>query len=104
MVPYVPRSQAGANYCFIDFRMSSYFPADAPSKLVTGKLGRDREVPELSDGVPYDPFLVDIFSIGNVFRTEFYDASVQTSLSRKSTDRSQRNIQTWASSSTCGTT
>jgi len=39
--------------------------------LVLGLAGRDREVPELSDEVPYDPFKVDIFTIGNVLRREF---------------------------------
>ena len=82
IVPYVLHSQASMKYYFIDFGMSSYFPTDAPFKLVTGKLGCDREVPKLSDDVPYDPFFVDIFSIGNVPHTKFYDVSAQASLAR----------------------
>ena len=33
---------------------------------ILGIAGRDRDVPELSKNVPYDPFKVDIFTIGNV--------------------------------------
>ncbi|KAI0310988.1 hypothetical protein OF83DRAFT_1152991 [Amylostereum chailletii] len=70
----LPRSAAGVKYYFVDYGISSsYIPPEQPIKLVTGLPGRDRDVPELSDTIPYDPFKVDIFTIGNVLRTEFQE-------------------------------
>ena len=70
--PKVPRECCRVRYYYIDYDISSYFPPDeASSKKVVGILGRDREVPELSPDVPYDPFKVDIFIIGNMFHQEF---------------------------------
>ncbi|KAI0041906.1 hypothetical protein FA95DRAFT_1598729 [Auriscalpium vulgare] len=69
----LPRLEVGVKYYFIDYGISSYFPPGAPRTLVTGALGRDQEVPELSDDVPYDPFKVDIFIIGNALRQELHD-------------------------------
>lgn len=71
--PQLSRTAAGGvKYYFVDFGMSSYFPPDVP-RLVIGDKGRDQEVPELSQTRPYDPFMVDIFVVGNVFRRELYD-------------------------------
>jgi hypothetical protein len=44
--------------------------AGSQRELVLGVAGRDQDVPELSNNVPYDPFKVDIFTIGNVLRGE----------------------------------
>ena len=71
--PIIPRSMVGVKYCFVDYGISSYFPPGSQEKLVLGTKGRDQSVPELSNEVPYDPFKVDIFSIGNVFRRSFRD-------------------------------
>ncbi|THG96474.1 hypothetical protein EW026_g5361 [Hermanssonia centrifuga] len=49
-------------------------PTDSP-KLVVGGYGRDQDVPELSFDVPYDPFKVDIFILGNMFKREIYNNS-----------------------------
>lgn len=72
------RSCAGVTYYYIDFGTSSYFHpsrSTSPSRprLVLGTGGRDDEAPELSATVPYDPFKVDIFTLGNLFRRQFYD-------------------------------
>ena len=71
-----PYSRASApsrvTYYFADFGMSTRFRGDAP-RLVVGDLGADREVPELSATVPYDPFKADIFILGNVLRQCFYE-------------------------------
>lgn len=75
VAPIIPRSVAGVKYYFVDFGISSYFPAGSQERLVLGTAGRDQDVPELSDEVPYDPFKVDIFTIGNVFRQIFRDVS-----------------------------
>ena len=69
--PFIPRRDAGVKYYFVDYGISSYFPTGSENRLVLGRDGRDQDVPELSDEVPYDPFKVDIFTIGNVLRQEF---------------------------------
>lgn len=75
VAPRLTRTAAGrVKYYYVDYGISSYIPPDAP-RLVVGRAGRDQEVPELSDTIPYDPFMVDIFSIGNVFRCMFHDVS-----------------------------
>jgi len=58
-------------YYYVDFGLSTHFPPDAESRVVVGVAGRDQEVPELSEDVPYDPFKVDVFIIGNMLRNEF---------------------------------
>lgn len=75
--PIIARSAAHVKYYFVDFGISSSFsPSDTEPKLVLGEDGIDQEVPELSDTVPYDPFKVDVFIMGNVFRRNFYDVSL----------------------------
>ena len=71
--PILPRLDVGVKYYFVDYGISSYFPEGMEPQLVLGLAGRDRDVPELSDEEPYDPFKVDIFTIGNVLGREFVD-------------------------------
>jgi len=66
-------------YYFTDFGISTHFLDPSQPHLVTGSRCQDHEVPELSDTVPYDPFLTDIFILGNVYRTCLTD--VYTNLS-----------------------
>ena len=73
--PFIPRRDAGVKYYFVDYGISSHFPTGSEAHLVLGRDGRDQDVPELSDEVPYDPFKVDIFTIGNVLRREFCNVS-----------------------------
>lgn len=80
--PY-SRSQVGVRYYFVDYGISSYFPPDHPRELVTGDLGRDQDVPELSETIPYDPFPVDIFTIGHVFRDELYQVRLAMTSHRR---------------------
>ena len=64
------RQDHPVKYYFIDFGLSSRFqPGD--SFLVVGTQGRDKEPPELSDTVPYNPFPLDVFVLGNVYFQEF---------------------------------
>jgi hypothetical protein len=70
LAPVIPRLEVGVKYYFVDYGISSYFPAGSQRELVLGIAGRDQNVPELSKNVPYDPFKVDIFTIGNVLRSE----------------------------------
>ncbi|KAI0369568.1 hypothetical protein BV20DRAFT_1053161 [Pilatotrama ljubarskyi] len=48
------------------------FTSEEGPRLVTGKLGLDRQPPELSDDVPYDPFKLDVFLIGNLICCELH--------------------------------
>ena len=70
------RSLRPVKYYFIDYSISAYIPPDMHPKLCVGIFGRDREPPELSDTVPYDPFKLDVFILGNVFRRDFCDVSL----------------------------
>lgn len=73
---YVSRSSVPeVRYYITDFGLSSRFE---PGKagFVTVLYCQDRDVPELSDIIPYDPFAVDIFTLGNVFKKEFLQVIV----------------------------
>ena len=59
---------APIKYYYVDFGISSYIPPGSSDRLVVGEFGREREVPELSATVPYDPFKVDVFIIGNLLK------------------------------------
>lgn len=69
------RDVQGVKYYFIDFGISTRIEKDAQGedRLVTGIDGQDRDVPELSDYRPYDPFAVDVFILGNVYRKKLLD-------------------------------
>lgn len=94
---HVSRTAANVRYYFVDFGISVHIPDNLASKLVTGRLGRDRDPPELSpdwgrsrkrgnqdpsdssaaaaeedEGERgYDPFKLDVFIIGNMLKQEF---------------------------------
>ncbi|KAI0657829.1 kinase-like domain-containing protein [Cubamyces menziesii] len=66
----LPRAGRSIRYYYIDFGLALQFqPGVTPTAL--GRVGRDREVPELSDTVPYDPLKVDIFALGHLYSQEF---------------------------------
>lgn len=77
--PYIPRSVVGVRYYFADFGISVHRPGEERQEFVTGVVGRDQEPPELSDIIPYDPFKLDIFIIGNMLRKEFCDVIIPLS-------------------------
>ncbi|TFY76197.1 hypothetical protein EWM64_g7814 [Hericium alpestre] len=70
------RLTSGVKYYYVDFGISSQIPPNARPRLVVGTFGRDQDVPELSDTVPYDPFKVDVFIIGNMLKQEIYDVAI----------------------------
>jgi len=70
---YLPRSVVGVRYYFADFGISVDMSDTDHPGLVTGSSGRDQDPPELSPTVPYDPFKLDIFIVGNMFKQEFCD-------------------------------
>ncbi|KAL6300710.1 kinase-like domain-containing protein [Sparassis latifolia] len=64
------RTDHPVRYYFIDFGISSMFE-EGQSPYVVGRKGRDKELPELSDDVPYDAYKVDIFILGNLYKKDF---------------------------------
>ncbi|KAI0669476.1 kinase-like domain-containing protein [Trametes maxima] len=66
----LPRAGRGVRYFYIDFGLSLQIPKGA-SSLVIGDVGRNADVPELSDDVPYDAFKVDVFALGDLYSKEF---------------------------------
>lgn len=79
--PVLSRSAVPVKYYYIDFGISTRFTSDAP-RLVVGTLGLDEEPPELSDSIPYDPFKLDVFMIGNLIRRSLYDVRVSLNFRR----------------------
>ena len=77
---YLPRSTVGVKYYFADFGISVHKPEKDRSRFVTGNLGRDRRPPELSVTVPYDPFKLDVFIVGNMLKQEFCDVIIPLSV------------------------
>ncbi|EGO28004.1 hypothetical protein SERLADRAFT_462397 [Serpula lacrymans var. lacrymans S7.9] len=68
----LPRIDNSVRYYFIDFGMSTKFATGA-SPYVVGAKGRDQDVPELSRDVPYNAYEVDIYTLGNLYRKEFFE-------------------------------
>lgn len=74
LAPYLRRKDVSSvKYYFTDFGISTRFENSQAPRLVTGHDGQDQDVPELSDDVPYDPFPVDIFTLGNLYKRHFID-------------------------------
>ncbi|KAH9914063.1 uncharacterized protein BXZ73DRAFT_55145 [Epithele typhae] len=68
---YHSRTGSAVRYMYIDFDCAAMFD-EGESPMVLGDIGRDREVPELSETVPYNAFKVDIFALGNLYLKEFF--------------------------------
>jgi len=66
-------------YYITDFGMSTRFENGDSTRLVTGSEGQDKSVPELSDTVPYDPFAVDVYTLGNVYKETLLEPYVNLS-------------------------
>ncbi|KAI0773748.1 kinase-like domain-containing protein [Fomes fomentarius] len=73
LAPVLPRASVPVTYYYVDFGISTLFTPEETNRMVTGWAGLDRDVPELSNDVPYDPFKVDIFILGNLFKQSFLD-------------------------------
>ena len=59
------RSVAPLNYYFVDFEMAEYFPPGTDDRLCLGIYGQEKDVPEMSMTIPYDPFKLDVFQLGS---------------------------------------
>jgi serine/threonine protein kinase len=66
------RSEAEIKYYFIDFGLSTEFVPGQCERLVTGQKGRI-EAPEQNSGLPYDPFKLDVYCLGNVYQKKIVD-------------------------------
>jgi len=58
-------------YIIIDFDCSVQL-SDGQPHLITDFGGRDGDPPEYKSRDPYDPFKIDVFTLGNVFYKDFY--------------------------------
>ncbi|TFK34923.1 hypothetical protein BDQ12DRAFT_761164 [Crucibulum laeve] len=58
-------------YYIIDYDCSVHLKPGQPH-LIQGDGGRDPDVPELMELHPFDPFKVDVFTVGNMLFKEFY--------------------------------
>ncbi|KAJ7270748.1 hypothetical protein B0H12DRAFT_1216075 [Mycena haematopus] len=52
------------NYYYIDFGLSLYYPDGQQTALMSGTLRNLPTIPELSETVPYNPFMVDVCQLG----------------------------------------
>ena len=94
---FIPRLAAWppVKYYYVDFGISVLIPPEVQPRHVVGAFGLDREVPELSFTQPYDPFKVDIFIIGNVFRRRIYAVRLYLCTCILSLILQIRNSQIW---------
>lgn len=67
-----PRYLTHVRYYFVDFGVSLRFEGDAPH-LATGTICRDPTAPELSNRIPFDPFMLDVYLLGNFFLTDYVE-------------------------------
>ncbi len=67
-------------YYITVFGISTHFQDPSAPRLVTGLDAQDKDVPELSRDVPYDPFAVDIWTLGSVYKRHFIDVSLRYSI------------------------
>ena len=78
--PVRSRDDVPVTYYFVDFGISSQFQPGNTDRLVVGTSGLDQDVPELSDEVPYDPFKLDVFILGNMISLTFVMVSFHGSI------------------------
>lgn len=71
---YIHRADVpSVRYYITDFGISTRFQDSSVPCLVAGMNAQDKDVPELSDFIPYDPFAVDIWTLGSVYKRHFLD-------------------------------
>ncbi|KAJ7937324.1 hypothetical protein B0H13DRAFT_1945357 [Mycena leptocephala] len=68
------RQPARTRYYFIDFGLACSFSSFEERGLVKGICGQHRNIPELSEEIPYDPFALDIRQIGEMLKRDYTDA------------------------------
>lgn len=65
------RSVAPLKYYFIDFETSRRYSLDEKNPLCLGRFGQVRNVPEMPETVPYNPFKLDVYQLGSAFEPMF---------------------------------
>ncbi|TDL14472.1 kinase-like protein [Rickenella mellea] len=70
--PLTRSDVGGVRYYMIDFGLSTAFEDPSVPRQVTGAMAQTEYVPELNDYLPYDPFPVDIFTLGHVFDARLF--------------------------------
>ena len=75
---FISRAAAGGvKYYVTDFGISTRFE-DGEERLVIGTMCQDKTVPELSETDPYDPFAVDIYTLGNVYKENILEVNIRS--------------------------
>ena len=69
------RDVPSVKYYFTDFGISTRFDPSSKDHLVTGNDCQDRQLPEIHQDGPYDPFLADVFILGNLYKHCFVKVS-----------------------------
>ncbi|KAJ7499187.1 hypothetical protein FB451DRAFT_1204562 [Mycena latifolia] len=75
--PSDPKGKAKKNlpapkkYYFIDFGLACSYSSFEERGLVRGICGQHRDIPELSEEVPYDPFPLDIRQLGEMLKRDY---------------------------------
>lgn len=94
------RQIMGIKYHLIGFGISSSFQSFEARKRVWGQLCQDQTVPELESVGYYDPFKVDIYTLGNVFKTTLIEVLLDNCFPRsiETLSRFERNTRTYPSS------
>ena len=74
----LPRITASSpvKYYYVGFSSAIRFQPGIQSKLATGQCFLEQPLPEFVFGDPYDPFKVDVYALGHVFRTNIYEVRV----------------------------
>ena len=67
------RGAKGIKYIIIDFGISSRFASVEDREFVYGCMAADPTIPELSDSLPYDPFSLDVYTLGNVYKQQLLE-------------------------------
>ena len=71
--PLRRREVASLRYYFIDFGISTLHKDPKDREFVSGNDGLDQDAPELDWDFPYDPYPLDVFILGNVYKRTFLE-------------------------------
>jgi hypothetical protein len=72
--PVVHRQAAWppVRYYFVHSSTLVRIPREVYPRVVFGNFGLHHEAPELSDTMPYDPFKLDVYMLGTLYRRKIY--------------------------------
>ncbi len=66
------RTVSPVKYLFIDFGLSRQYNLEGPAPRETRFISGDKTIPEFKRHDPsYDPFLVDVYCVGNIITVDF---------------------------------